>query len=384
MPTKISTYKITPGDTLASISDLLDVDEFELKHYHNNHCANGQFIVSSLPNHLVEIIIPDYLQTNNHKNKATVPQNELEKFETTYDVTYTWLEKIEKEETMNRFSKKIIMQYVLNKNDFKEVLFTTTDVLINKDKDEILQMEDIALIMAEIYKKINIKLSKHGQISAILNVEEIQKNWEVAKENLLLRNGNNPNDKITSYIIEEVNEHLKSEEKIVASLQYDYAFNLLLKGIQLKIAEAKNISMLNNFYYGFFPEPATAVLFEETYVPSSIQTNQLLYEVAGNAKKDESEIDLIANYLSEKLAHPLAIPDEMIADVPESLREKVLEKKNKRAKIFNEAIQFSSIGNIELENAIGTIFALKHSVSCTYLNEYKKEYTLSLKKIENE
>jgi hypothetical protein len=385
-PKQNTTYQLNPADTLTSVSEFLGIDEFELKHYHNNHCKNGSYIINSLPQGLKEIIIPPYVKIPKPKNKIIedhIAMGAKWSVNEKYKVRYHWLERADDKTTMNSFSKAVTVEAVL-KEGFLEVLFLTEDATLEKEKDDWLQMEEIAQIMSGIYKKVRLHVLPDGTITEIVNLSEIKSNWNIVKSKLLTRNGNSPEDKITDYIIESVDEEVKSRERMTNSLKYDYSYNFLLKGILNQLNANKSPEDTIATYPGFFPEPGKELVFQEQYNLAETNDGRLICEVKGIKNNSLQQTETIAAYLSEKLSDKMDIPEDMIEDLPQSVREKVLQKKNKKIEILSDKIDCTVTGTIQFKDAAGTVSALDCSVTCNYMKRYQKEYSISLKNCSNE
>jgi hypothetical protein len=385
----LQTFSIEPTDTLTTISELLGIDMFELVRYHNSYSKSNAYIINNvIPKHVHEIFVPDYInipkRTSNIVDELTKKGMQWN-VSATYNIINTWVEKIHNTEETHRFLKKIKLFAALKK-DYVEVIFTTEDIRIDKEDDDIIQMEHIALIMAKMYERVVIQFSLRGEIVDVLNLEEIQDNWHMAKEQLLIRNGNSPNDGITAYIIEAVDEEVKASKYIAQSLQHDYTYRLLLSGIKTLFYKQKQQQVFKDtmVYPSFFPEPIDDIhMHEQCNIEQ--KGNTLFVTQNGLMHAKEIHINQIAHFIARQVAPLKDLPDKTLETLPKAIKQKIIEKRTYYKQHITENLTCGVKGAMHMHSeALGMLDYLEHTIYCTYASVYEKKYLLTVQKVDYE
>lgn len=378
MPPATKTYKLKKGDTLVSVSRQLGLEPAALRSYHNAHCKLQDLIGPELPKYMTEILIPlQERETDVAFVQEFKEDGLLIKSHTRLRAVSHWTETCKGEEKKTEFSKDLLLNFK-KQNLFYELAVTTQKADLNKDREDWLQMEAIAHIMSQIYKSIVLKISFEGELLDLLNPTEVQYHWEIAKKQLLKRNGNHPDDKITQFIIETINEEVKDRKRILHSLQYDYLYAFLLKGIRDKLYKDGYISDSTATYPYFFTYPAEKIAFTERLTGVRREGLLVHYETtAVSANKPEDEA-FIGDYIASKLSHNPDIPKKMMKNLPDNLKKQLKAKKKQKEAIDGAELRFSQQGNLSVNRQTGMLHTLDYTIGASYKDDYTKEYGMQI------
>ncbi|MDR6761938.1 hypothetical protein J2Y38_002149 [Flavobacterium sp. 2755] len=188
-------YKVQRGDTIESIAAKIGIPVIEIRTYHNRYCDVRDLVEFGLPiRHAEYILLPDleeYVESKRAKNSATKkvftnPENHLrmlvtENLKLDYGTIIQYKENNLVKDKIH-FTSQI--EFLKRDGNFSIVKFLINQVYIN-NKDSELVIEKLADRISKALYPVLLRLNDKGEIDNIVNIDEIQKRWEIIKPSIL-------------------------------------------------------------------------------------------------------------------------------------------------------------------------------------------------------
>lgn len=220
---------------------------------------------------------------------------------------------------------------------------------------DISSFERVLLLLADLYQRLELRVTPLGQIAEVLNEPEIQQTWEGVKAELVRRSGGE--DEFTQVLISGLDEQLGQPGTVLASLRLDYFFSFLLQNIYEQRFEV-------GFRYGqarCFPQffaDQDLWFWERLELAAPSGPERAVLRLRG--QPDPGRTNLAEVALQLDAARQLLSPDASAPPTPP------------------ETLRLTYEATAELDTATGWPVCVEASVRCEVAGGYGKEYFIRL------
>ncbi|OOV20095.1 hypothetical protein [Flavobacterium sp. LM4] len=187
-------YKVQKGETIEIIAAKIGMPAFDVRAYHNRYCELSDLVELGLPIKWAEYILLPPLEADtdaqlaiNIPEKIKLGENNCLRltFENGLKKKYgTIILYKENNQLINKVHFTSQIEFLKKYNDFSIVEYQINQVYINNKEPEMV-IEQLADKTSKILYPIVMSLNKNGEIHEILNIEAIQKRWEILKPSIL-------------------------------------------------------------------------------------------------------------------------------------------------------------------------------------------------------
>ncbi|CAC9974574.1 LysM peptidoglycan-binding domain-containing protein [Flavobacterium panici] len=204
-------YKVQRGDTIESIAAKIGIPVVEIRTYHNRYCDVRDLVEFRLPiRHVEYILLPnleEYVESKKAKNSATKkvftnPENHLrilvtENLKLDYGTIIQYKENNQVKDKIH-FTSQI--EFLKRDGNFSIVKFQINQVYINNKEPELV-IEKLADRISKALYPVLLRLNDKGEIENIVNIDEIQRRWDIIKPSILeyFKGGNEIDKLIASF-----------------------------------------------------------------------------------------------------------------------------------------------------------------------------------------
>ena len=271
-----------------------------------------------------------------------------------YAVTARWEERIGGEVTRTVVAKRVALSST-QQPDGPHLLVTLETAPPALRKRDLLPQEEMVLLLAGLYGKLVLETAPTGQLLALANHAEIGPVWAGIKQAFGARYG--AQDENAAALAAAVEAQVQDPARLFDSLQYDYAYRLLVANLYEQRLES-------GFGYGqprAFPEflAGTAVHFHER-LELGVAAAPGQVRVLLSGRLDEQRTDRAA--AARQVAAALAlVPTTPAPDPPDPAD-----------------LLFSYVATYDLDAATGWPVAVEAVVTCQSPAGYAKEYDLTI------
>lgn len=231
MKPKFKKYTLKKGDTLKSISIILEKSSHEVKNFHNIFCESDEYIGIEFPKNLLELYIyPEY----NEKELSLIPKVTFEKpFElalkplqnkVNYGVMYT----ITSGEEVNtiKFETSVLFKGITESKEYIFEIDRISKTFVNDEETSTIA-DELAEKTSKVLYPLELIVAKDGKWSGINNYKEIKKRWEKVKEKI---HDEYEGEWVEKYLL--LNEQtLEEEGNVVNALKKDWFLSSFFNGI---------------------------------------------------------------------------------------------------------------------------------------------------------
>lgn len=225
-------------------------------------------------------------------------------------------------------------------------------------KPDVSSFERVLLLLADLYQRLELRLTPLGQVAQVLNEPAIHQTWARVKAELVRRSGGE--DEFTQVLVQGLVEQLRRPGTVLASLRLDYFFGFLLQNVYGQRFET-------GFRYGqprCFPQffAGLDLWFTERLelaVPSGPE--RVALRLTG--QPDPARTNLVA------VAEQVAAAQQLLAPAGSDAS---------AAPVLPEALRFAYEASAELDAATGWPVRVEAAVRCWVPGGYSKEYFLRL------
>lgn len=231
MKPKFKKYILKNGDTLESISQILEKSSHEVKSFHNVFCDSSEYIGIAFPKTLKTLYIyPEY----NEKELSLIPKVTFEKpfalslkplqNKVNYGVMYTIT--TGKESNTIKFEASVLFKGQTDSKDFIFEIDRISKIFIN-DEETATIADELAEKTSKVLYPIEIIVSQDGKWTGINNYKEIHTRWEKIKEKIL---DEYEGEWVEKYL-QENEQTLEEESNLLNALKKDWFLNSYFNGI---------------------------------------------------------------------------------------------------------------------------------------------------------
>ncbi|WP_223654461.1 hypothetical protein [Hymenobacter psoromatis] len=271
-----------------------------------------------------------------------------------YVLTARWEERVHRE-----IRRTIIKKALTLTSSFQGqyLLLTLTTAAPTLRKPDPTPLEEIVLLLAALYQRLVLRITRTGQILELVNYEELLQSWAGIKQQLRARAGGGEPDTITAALLTAIEEQLRHPEQVLASLRYDYAYYFFFKNIYYQRFES-------NFRYGQaaeFPRffAGTSLYFHER-MTLALPTAPGRTSLSFRGELDEAQTDR-AVVAWEVAAGLLPAQDPATRPLPDPA-----------------ALAFAYAATYDVDAVTGWPLAIEARVNCCNPAGYAKEYDLTI------
>lgn len=247
MKPKYKKYKIKKGDTLQSISKILEKSEHEVKSFHNVFCDNDSYIGNQFPSNLEELYIyPEY----NEKQLSLIPKVTFEgayklglkpsQIKSNYGVMYT-ITSGEETNTV-KFETSVIFKERTVKNTYIYEIDRVSETYIN-DEEATSLADELAEKTSKVLYPLKIEVDNEGKWIEINNYNEIYNRWEKTKEKIL---SEYEGEWVEKYL-KENQETIESEGRLQTALSKDWFLNSYFASIYVYYTHKYQFEVIKPF-----------------------------------------------------------------------------------------------------------------------------------------
>ncbi|WP_136669254.1 LysM peptidoglycan-binding domain-containing protein [Flavobacterium sp. H122] len=235
-------YKIQKGDTLKSVAVKFNINEYDLKSFHNTYCNIEDLIGIDFPKHLTELIVPsselikEEDQLNSPKPVRLGVKEKLDFFPASVNKNYGVLIVLENGNDSQTIKYEINLRYIRHeeKNKIFELNRISKVFINDEEADSIADV--LAVKVAQVLYPLQILIDEYGSFSGIANYEQISERWGNVKEKIY---DEYEGEWVEKYI--ELNEEVLNEkESIEFSLLGDYFIRTYFNRIYCEYPENKS------------------------------------------------------------------------------------------------------------------------------------------------
>ncbi|OXA85641.1 hypothetical protein [Flavobacterium hercynium] len=204
-------YKVQRGETIEVIATKIGIPAVEARAFHNKYCELSDLVEFGLPIRRTEyILLPPLasetdlqLSDNNTPKKVILGNNNSLRLIAANGLKQehgTIIRFKENNRLLNKVHFTSQITFLEINNDFSIVEYHVNQVYVNEKEPEMV-VEQLADATSKALYPIVLSLNKNGQIHEILNIEAIQKRWELLKPSILqyYNGGNVITQLITSF-----------------------------------------------------------------------------------------------------------------------------------------------------------------------------------------
>jgi hypothetical protein len=186
-------YKVQKGETIEKIAAKIGIPAFDVRAYHNKYCELSDLVELGLPIRRTEYILLHPLEVNTQLVEISTPKKiELDKNNSLRLFASNGQKKKygtiilykENNQLINKVHFTSQIKFLKKYNDFSIVEHQINQVYINNKEPEMV-IEQLADKTSKALYPIVMALNNNGEIHEILNIEAIQKRWEVLKPSIL-------------------------------------------------------------------------------------------------------------------------------------------------------------------------------------------------------
>ncbi|MEZ0129997.1 hypothetical protein AB9T88_09640 [Flavobacterium sp. LBUM151] len=188
-------YKVQKGETIEIIAEKIGIPAFDVRAYHNRYCELSDLVELGLPIRRAEYILLPPLRSDSHSQESEISTPKKVKLGHDNSLRLIAENGIKKEygtiilyKENNKLINKVHftsqIEFLKRYNDFSIVEYQINQVYINNKEPEMV-IEQLADKTSKVLYPIVMSLNKNGEIHEILNIEAIQKRWEILKPSIL-------------------------------------------------------------------------------------------------------------------------------------------------------------------------------------------------------
>ena len=271
-----------------------------------------------------------------------------------YDVVSFWEERLPGEVKRTTIEKRIRVAATARPGYLQVSYAADLPVL---RKPDLSSYDHTLLLLAELYRHLELGVTPAGDITAVLNQAPIEQTWGWVKQELVRRSGGE--DAFTQMLLEGLDEQLPQPGAVRASLRFDYLFGFLLQNVYEQRFEHGFRYNQPRGFPGFF-DNTDLWCRERLEVVAPTRPDRVALRLSGVL--DPTRTDLAAVARQVAAAVQLAgLPEAPAAPVPAP-----------------EALRFSYAATCELDATTGWPVQVEASVRCWVPGGYGKEYFIRL------
>ncbi len=221
--------------------------------------------------------------------------------------------------------------------------------------------EEVLLLLAGLYQHLVLRVSASGRVLALANEADIRRTWEEIKAALVARYGDD--DPLTASLRSALDAQLYLPGSVLASLRYDYAYELLVANLYQQRFESEAGYTQPKAFPQFF---AGADLHFHECLTLGMPTapNRVTLHLRG--QPDEQRIDRLA--VAEQVAALLSLGAEQ-------------QPANQPA-VDPAGLEFSYCATYDVDAATGWPVTVEAVVNCRYpAAKFAKEYDLTIERL---
>ncbi len=294
------TYKVKPTDTLASIAKSLNLDEDELKGYHNDKSHLDNRILFSIPEHVTEIVVPPkgFVLKNGKETWADDDQDQPTLFKLSYngrfsntnykgDLCYGIFKTIQSGTNTNTIKYNIdIRFYPRNKaGKFYVSIDLVSKTYINNEEPDLVA-DELALACTKTLYPIVFQVTKEGLLLEIQNHNDILSRWEKQKvKNLKYYKG-----EVAEKYFQLFEQTLMDKNVLFHFLQNDWFYQLYFNTIYTTYNG--NYELERSLDFPILPNTKSVQFHIRQEVDAYLKNKHIKVELKGKCCDPRSKIDL--------------------------------------------------------------------------------------------
>lgn len=272
-----------------------------------------------------------------------------------YAVVSFWEERLPGAVTRTTIEKKVHLTVARQGGHLRVAYAAAPPVLRQPDLSS---FERVLLLLAELYQRLELRVTPAGQIADVLNGAEVRHTWERVRQELVRRSGGG--DEFTQILMAGLDEQLRRPGALLASLRLDYFFGFLLPNVYEQRFES-------GFRYGqarCFPQffAGQDLWFgERLELAPPTAPERVALRLRGQPDPARTNLAAVARQLDA--ARRLLAPDAQAATTPP------------------QALCLAYEATAELDAATGWPVSVEASVRCGVTDGYGKEYFIRLEQL---
>ncbi|MFH7015046.1 peptidoglycan-binding protein LysM [Flavobacterium sp. FlaQc-47] len=286
------TYKIRKGDTLQSVATELGVDAYELRRYHNIHCAIPDLIEADFKSYLEFLILspkksavsteaeekrPQKVSLGNNYKLPFLPGGIKKK----YKVHYT----TEVGEEIDTLEMNVSVKWLAtDKNNFHLFEIKRKSIYVNNEIPDTV-MDQLAAKTAEVIYPLKIVVDESGKWVAIYNFDDIESRWKATKKEIL----DYYEGEVTENYIDHAENALENEVTLFKYLSSDYFLRTFFNGIH--VGYTADYTFKNDVFFPLEKEEESMFNVEQKINPFLDESYCIKVEQEGDFKDLAAEFN---------------------------------------------------------------------------------------------